>query len=317
MSRVVVTDRAFPSLDHEEGTAQRHSAEFVAHQCRTEDETAEATAGADVVFVNFAPITRRVLEGLADGAVVIRYGVGYDNVDVEAATAAGVRVANVPDYGTGTVADHAAALVLALVRRLPVHDAAIRREGWAAPADAGPVRALSEATAGLIGTGRIGLALAERLQAFGMRVIAHDPYADPQALAERGIERVELDPLLAAADAISLHAPATPETNHVIGAESLAKLKPGAVVVNTARGALVDEAALAEALASGRVGGAGLDVFEPEPLAADSPLRELPNVLLTPHAAFYSDRSVDDLQRLAAEEAGRALAGEPLRCQIN
>jgi D-3-phosphoglycerate dehydrogenase len=317
MSRVVVTDRAFPSLHHEEAVAQAHGTELAAHRCRLEDETAEATAGAQVVFVNFAPITRRVLEGLGPDAVVIRYGVGYDNVDVEAATEAGVRVANVPDYGTGTVADHAAALVLALLRRLPVYDHAIRQGGWAAPADADPVRALAEATVGLIGTGRIGLALADRLRAFGLRILAFDPYADAGALAERGIERVELDALLGAADAISLHAPATPETHHVIGAASLAKLKPGAVVVNTARGALVDEAALADALASGRLAGAGLDVFEEEPLAADSPLRRHPNVLLTPHAAFYSDRSVDDLQRLAAEEAGRALAGEPLRCQIN
>ena len=317
MGRIVTTDSTFPSLEHEEAVARRFSAEFSAHQATTEREAAEVTAGADVVFVNFAPITREVLAGLAPDAVVIRYGVGYDNVDLDAARELGVRVANVPDYGTDTVAGHAAALVLALLRKLHRYDRAVRESGWCAPADFGAVPSLATATAGLIGTGRIGVALAGRLQAFGMRIVAFDPYADRGRLAAAGIEPVELDALLAAADAVSLHAPATPETHHILDGGAFAKLRRGAVVVNTARGALIDEPALCDALESGQVSGAGLDVFESEPLAADSRLRTLPNVILTPHVAWFSDASVDDLQRLASEEAARALSGEPLRCQLN
>jgi D-3-phosphoglycerate dehydrogenase / 2-oxoglutarate reductase len=315
--RVVVTDHTYATIEHERAAARAGGAELTEHRCTTEEETLAATAGADVVLVNFAPMTRAVLAELAPGATVIRYGVGYDNVDIAAADELGVRVANVPDYGTDTVADHAAALLLALLRRLPRADRAIREDGWCAPAALDPVRAFSHTVVGLLGTGRIGLALADRLRPFGFRLVAFDPYADATALAERDIAAVELNELLAEAHAISLHAPATPETHHVIGADTLARMRSGAVLVNTARGALVDEAALHDALASGRLGGAGLDVFEEEPPSSGSPLRGHPDVILTPHVAFYSDTSVEDLQRLAAEEAARALAGEPLRCQVN
>jgi D-3-phosphoglycerate dehydrogenase len=314
---LIVTDHAFPDLGHEEAMARAAGAAFRALALTTEEETAAATRGADVLLVNFAPITRRVLEGLAEGATVIRYGVGYDNVDADAAAELGVRVCNVPDYGTGTVADHAAALLLAQLRHLVAYDRAIRERGWLKPADVGPALALHTVTIGLVGTGRIGLALADRLRPFGPRLLAHDPYADADVLAGHGVEAVALDALLAAADAISLHAPDTPETHHIIDAGALRQLKRGAVIVNTARGGLIDTDALVAALADGRVGGAGLDTFEDEPLAADSPLREFANVILTPHAAFFSDASVDDLQRLAAEEAARALRGEPLRSRVD
>jgi phosphoglycerate dehydrogenase-like enzyme len=314
--RVVVTDHAFGAVEREAEVAQRFSADFSVHECTDEEETRAATAGADVVFVNFAPMTRAVLEELAPGATVIRYGVGYENVDVEAARELGVGVANVPDYGTETVADHAAALLLALMRRLPHYDHRIRADGWCAPTAVGAVPALADGTVGLVGTGRIGLALAGRLRPFGLRVLAFDPYAERERLQEHGVAAVELDELLAEADGVSLHAPATPETRHIIDARALARLREGAVIVNTARGALIDEEALHDALERGALAGAALDVFDAEPLAADSPLRSHPNVLLTPHAAFYSDRSVADLQRLAAEEAARALAGEPLRCPV-
>jgi D-3-phosphoglycerate dehydrogenase len=260
-------------------------------------------------------MTERVLAELAPGAVVIRYGIGYDNVDVAAARELGVRVANVPDYGADTVADHAVALLLALLRRLDVYTGALRT-GWVAPAAAGRIRGFGETTVGLIGTGRIGRAVAARLAPFGFRVIAFDPFVDAETLVAAGITAVTLEDLLAQADAVSLHAPLTEANHHLIDAARLAEMKPGAVIVNTSRGSLIDEGALADALGAARLGGAGLDVFETEPLPAVSALRTLPNVLLTPHAAFYSDTSLANLQRLAAEEADRALAGEPLRCLI-
>lgn len=314
--RVVVTDHVFRATGPEAAAARRFGAEFAEYACRTEAETREAVAGATVVFVNMAPITADVLRALAPGAVVIRYGIGVDNVDLAAARDLGVAVANVPDYGSDTVADHAAACLLALLRKLPRYDHAIRTDGWCSPTGLAPLPGFPSTTIGLVGTGRIGRALHARLRPFGFRVVAHDPYADRTALAGLGLPLLDLPDLLATAHAVSLHAPLTEETHHLIDAAALRRMRVGAVLVNTSRGGLVDAEALAEALESGHLAGAALDVFEPEPLPADSRLRALPGVILTPHAAFYSDDSVADLQRLAAEEAARALAGEDLRSRV-
>jgi D-3-phosphoglycerate dehydrogenase len=314
--RVVVTDHAFGGVAQEEAVARRFGAEFGAFQCRSEEETAKVVAGAQVAFVNFAPVTGTVLAAMAPGATVIRYGIGYDNVDVDAARRIGVSVANVPDYGTETVADHAVACLLALLRRLPAYDRAIRTDGWVTPAGLGSLPGLASTTVGLIGIGSIGLAVKSRLRAFGITVLAHDPYADGDELAAHGVRLVDLPELLASSHAVSLHAPLVPATQHLIDAGAFERMRPGAVLVNTSRGGLVDHDALADALASGHLAAAALDVFEPEPLPPDSRLRQFPQVLLTPHAAFFSDDSVAALQRLAAEEAARALAGEPLRCPV-
>ncbi len=314
--RVVVTDHVFPDVGPEAATAGRFHADFAEHACRTEAETRDAVAGADVVFVNLAPVTADVLRVLAPGAVVIRYGIGVDNVDLAAARRLGVAVANVPDYGGDTVADHAAACLLALLRKLPRYDHAVRTGGWCSPTSLAPLPGFASTTVGLVGTGRIGLALHTRLRPFGFRMVAHDPYADAEVLAARGLPLLDLPDLLAIANAVSLHAPLTSETRHLIDAGALRRMPAGAVLVNTSRGGLVDPEALADALESGHLSGAALDVFEPEPLPADSRLRSLPGVILTPHAAFYSDDSVANLQRLAAEEAARALAGEELRSRV-
>ncbi|TFV70588.1 C-terminal binding protein [Blastococcus sp. CT_GayMR20] len=313
---VVVTDQAFGGVEREAAIAAGFGARFAEHHCRTEKETIAAVAGASVAFVNFAPITESVLERLKPEALVIRYGIGVDNVDLDAARRLGVSVANVPDYGSDTVADHAAASLLALLRRIPHYDRAIRADGWTLPTDVGPVVGFGSTTVGLVGTGRIGLALAGRLVPFGIRVIAHDPYADADLTAAAGVELVGLDELLTSSHGISLHAPLTDETRRLINADTLARMRPGAVLVNTARGGLVDSLALAGSLERGHLAGAALDVMEPEPLPLDSPLRTAPGVVLTPHAAFYSDDSLAALQRLAAEEAGRYLAGQPLRCRV-
>lgn len=317
MSDVVVADQAFGGVERERAVADRHGLTFSAHQATTEDETVQAARGARVLFVNFAPVTPAVLESLAPQAVVIRYGIGYDNVDLAAARRLGITVCNVPDYGADTVADHTVALLLACLRQLTVYTSAIRRDGWAAPAAAGAIRGFSSTTVGLIGTGRIGRAVAARLSPFGFRILAHDPYVDHHSIRSTGIKPVTLDELLSSSDAISLHAPLTPENHHLIGRSQLAAMRRGVVLVNTSRGPLLDTEALIDALRDGKVGSAGLDVFETEPLARDSALRTLPNVILTPHAAFYSTESLANLQRLAAEEADRALSGAALRCPVN
>ncbi|MGY2130551.1 C-terminal binding protein [Blastococcus sp. SYSU DS0617] len=316
MSRMVVTDQAFGGVDQEAATARRFGAEFAEYACTSEAETIAAVTGADVVLVNFAPITEKVLSAMAPGATVIRYGIGYDNVDCAAAGRLGISVANVPDYGSDTVADHTVASLLTLLRKLPAYDRSVREHGWCPPGSLGSLPGFASTTVGLIGTGRIGLAVADRLRPFGFRVLAADPYADAAGLQDAGIELVDVPELFSRSHAVSLHAPLTPATTNLIDAEALARMPRGGILVNTSRGGLVDSDALADALQSGHLSAAALDVFEPEPLSPTSRLRALPQVLLTPHAAFFSDDSVAALQRLACEEAARALAGEPLRCRV-
>jgi D-3-phosphoglycerate dehydrogenase len=317
MTDVVVTDQAFGGVERERSVAEKRGASFADYQIRDEAATVRVTAGAKVVFVNFAPITAQVLDGLAPGAVVIRYGIGYDNVDVSAASDRGIRVCNVPDYGADTVADHTVALLLAGLRRVAGYSARIRAEGWAEPSDVGPIKGFADTTVGLVGTGRIGRSVAARLRPFGFRILAADPFVKSEDLEGTGIELVTLEELLEGSDAVSLHAPLTPENHHLLDARALSRTRPGVVIVNTSRGPLVDETALVAALDAGTVAAAGLDVHEVEPLPQDSRLRSFPDVMLTPHAAFYSEASLANLQRLAAEEADRALAGEPLRCAVN
>ncbi|RGE20499.1 C-terminal binding protein [Leucobacter sp. wl10] len=317
MTVVVVTDHIFADLERERAFAARIGAEFRSAQCTSEHETIEAVGGANIVFVNFAPVTPAVLDALAPGAVVIRYGVGWDNVNVVAAAERGVSVCNVPDYGTTTVADHAVSLALTLLRRLHQFSAVISAGGWVKPASQAPIQEFSETTIGLFGTGKIGLTVAERLRPFGFTLLAHDPYANKDQLDALGIELVALDEFWSRSDLVTLHAPATPATVGAVNAESIAAMPRGSYVVNTARGALVDLDAVGDALESGQLAGVGLDVFEPEPLPEDHPIRSLENAILTPHAAFYSESSMQNLQRLAVEEAQRAALGEPLRCPVN
>ncbi|HET7313499.1 C-terminal binding protein [Salinisphaera sp.] len=314
--KVVVTDEAFGAVEYERAVADKFGAEFAHHQCADVASTQAAVRDARIAFVNFAPITREVLQEMPPGAVIIRYGIGFDNVDIEAARQLGIRVANVPDYGVDTVADHAATAMVALLRKLPVFDREIRDNGWTPIQVGRPIKGFMDTTIGLLGAGRIGVAVARRLQAFGMTILAADPYADTATLAAAGVELLALEDMLGRVDGLSLHMPLTDETRHVVNAAFIDHLRPGCMVVNTARGGLIDEEAMAAGLERGAIGGAALDVFDPEPLAKDSPLRRLPNVILTPHAAFYSERSLDNLQRLAAEEAERALADEPLRCPV-
>lgn len=313
---IVVTDHAFGGVAHETALAERVGARLSVHQCVSEDETRRAVSGADIVFVNFAPITRAVLEAMPAHAVVIRYGIGYDNVDIDAARELGVRVCNVPDYGVDTVADHTVACLLALLRKTGPFTQALRSTPWLKAGDLGPIRGFAETTVGLIGTGRIGRAVAARLQPFGFEVIAYDPFVDAAEIAPLGIEAVGFDELLARSHAVTLHAPLTDENRRLMDAVAFRAMREGAVLVNTSRGGLVDEQALLDALGTGHLAGAALDVFDPEPLDPASALRERDNVILTPHAAFYSLSSLDALQRLASEEAQRALDGAPLRCRI-
>lgn len=314
--KLVVTDQAFGNTTQEQAAASIAGAHFTEHQCTGEDETLAAVTGAHVVLNNFAPVTRRVMAAMAPGAVVIRYGVGVDNVDLVAAKELGVRVCNVPDYGVEEVADHAAAFSLALARKLPVFDRGIRSGEWRIGAMVEGMRSLRDTTVGLIGMGRIARAYAARMAAFGCTIAGYDPFVSEEEARAFGITPMPCDEVVASANILSLHVPLTPETRHLMDAAQLARLPQGAIVINCSRGGLIDESALAAALVFGQIAGAGLDVFETEPLPEASPLRTAPNILMSPHAAFFSDASVHALQRLASEEALRGLRGETLRCAL-
>jgi D-3-phosphoglycerate dehydrogenase / 2-oxoglutarate reductase len=314
MPRVVVTDATFTNLDRERAAAVRHGAQFEEARCSSESEVITAATGADVLVVQFAKITRQCIERLARGAAIIRYGIGLDNIDLVAARERGLKVAYVPDYATGEVADHTVALILTALRKIIPLDRAVREGVWDAVGVARPVRSFSESIVGFIGFGRIGREVFARLKPFGFGAIVADPFADSATLADIGVQCVDVDTLVSTADVVTLHAPLTDATRHIVNMTKLLRMKSSTVIINTARGGLIDPAALEQALLQRHIAGAALDVFEEEPLPASSGLRRIPNVILTPHAAWYSSRAVEKLQALVADEVDRHLSGLPARC---
>lgn len=313
---VAVTDFVFPSLQPEQRVLAPLGVDLRSGQCRSEEEIIELTQGADAVLNCYAKMTARVIDKLNRCKIIARYGIGVDNLDLVAATRAGILVTNVPDYCVDEVSDHALALMLALARQIVLADGAVREGRWDVVPHAG-IRRLRGQTLGLLGFGKIAIALSSKAQALGLRVLAHDPYLDGGLLARHGAEAVNLDRLLAEADTLSVHVPLSPETRNLIGQPQLARMKPTAFLINTSRGGIVDEQALAMALKEGRLAGAALDVLSAEPPPADHPLRQARNLILTPHLAFYSRESVVELQTKAAEEVARALRGEPPRSPVN
>jgi len=275
----------------------------------------EAVADADALLVRSATIVdAEVIAAAPKLKIVARAGVGLDNVDVDAATAAGVLVVNAPTSNIHSAAEHALALMLAAARQIPAADATLREHTWKRSKFNGTE--IYGKTAGVVGLGRIGQLVAQRLAAFGTHVIAYDPYVPPARAAQLGIELLSLGELLPRADFISVHLPKTPETAGLLGAEALAKTKPGVIIVNAARGGLIDEAALAEAIKSGHVRAAGLDVFSTEP-CTDSPLFELPEVVVTPHLGASTTEAQDRAGTDVAESVKLALAGEFVPDAVN
>jgi D-3-phosphoglycerate dehydrogenase len=313
---VAVTDYVFPSLEPERAVLAPLGVELRPQQCRSEEELIALTQEADAILNCYAKITARVIQKLERCRIIARYGIGVDNVDLAAASAARILVTNVPDYCIDEVSDHALALLLALARRIAAADAAVKAGAWDVVAHAG-IRRIRGQTLGLLGFGKIAKALASKIQAFGMKVLVYDPYVEPGLIAEHGAASVPLEQLLAQSDAVSIHVPLSPTTRNLIGERELSGMKPTAFLVNTSRGGIVDEQALARALKEGKLGGAALDVLSTEPPPGDHPLRQAPNMILTPHLAFYSRESVIELQTKAADEVARALRGEPPRSPVN
>jgi len=276
--------------------------EWIVGQHRTPDAVLNAAREGDVVMVQSVRplLTRAIIGRLAHCRCIVRLGIGYDSVDVSAATEQGILVCNTPTYCIDDVADHSVALLLGCIRHIAQQDRWIRDGRWDRTG-ARPARRVKGCTLGLIGFGRIARAVAERVSGFGLTILAYDPYIEARTKAPWGVEKAELDELLLRSDFISVHCPLTEETRHLLSAREFSLMKKGVFLVNTSRGPIVDEAALVEALRAGKVWGAGLDVFEREPIPLDSPLREFDNVIFTPHVGANSEESVADLYRRGCE----------------
>jgi D-3-phosphoglycerate dehydrogenase len=307
---IAVTDSPFPSLDPVRTALAKLDPDLRMSKSSAADDIVAVARDADAVIVCYAQITAAVIGALTRCKVIGRTGLGVDNIDVPAATARGITVTYVPDYCLREVSDHAMALLLALARKIPLSNALVQSGRWEMPAVA-PLRRLEGQVLGLVGFGNIPRAVAPKAKAFGLTVVTHDPFVSKDVLASAGVEGVSFDELLARSDFVSVHAPLMPATRGLMNAAAFAKMKKGVLIVNTARGPLIDEAALIAALDSGHLGGAALDVVTTEPLAKDSALLGRPNVILTPHTAFYSVEALEELQTKCATDVARVLAGQP------
>ena len=302
-------------VDEQRRALSAVGAKLIPADLGTEGDVIENAADADGLIVDArTPVTERVLEALADLRVVGRAGIGVDNVDVEAAACHDVRVVNVPAYCLDEVATHTLSLVLACLRRLPRYDESVRSGHWDWEVGR-PIGRLQELTIGMVGFGRIPRRLATMTVGFGWDAIAHDPYLPGNVLRSADVTPVGFDELLESADVVSLHVPLSEETEELLDAEAFAAMKRSAILVNTARGGLVDEEALAEALVDGEIDAAGLDVLAEEP-PGESPLFDLENVLLSPHTGWYSESAREELSREVAADVARVLVGEEPESEV-
>jgi D-3-phosphoglycerate dehydrogenase len=312
--KIVITDLDHPDHVAETTVLERSGLALELLNCRSEEDLIAQARDAEIAINQYAPFTARVLAALPRLKQIIRYGVGVNNIDLDAATQAGVQVCNVPDYGMQEVSDHAIALTLAMLHKIVPMNAATRAGVWDYSL-AIPVRRHAALTVGVIGLGRIGRLYAEKMRALKFQVIAHDPF--PSTSDDPEIPNRPLHELLEQVDVVAFFCGLSNDTYHLLDAARIERLKDGAFVVNTARGGLIDERSLAEAVAQGRLGGAALDTTEIEPLAADSPLRTCESVLLTPHMAWYSEEAAQELKRKVAEEAVRFATNQPVNWPVN
>ena len=313
---VYMTDSDFTDHSVERAVFERAGMTFEILQTRSPDELVARARDADALLVQYAQITPAIVNALPRLKVIGRYGVGFDTIDVAAASARGVYVCNCPDYCTEEVADHTLALLMAVTRQLfPLREHFGDGRWSIEPARA--IQRLRGRVLGIIGVGRIGGAVARRTAPLGLRLLGHDPYIVDERFAELGVEPTSLADLLKQADYVTLHTLLSAETRYLMNRERLALMKPGAVLINTSRGGVVDTDALVAALRSGRLRAAALDVLEQEPPAADHPLRSMSNVILTPHVAFYSDASFPTLKRAVSEDVVRVLRGEAPKNAVN
>ena len=313
---VAVTDSVFASLEPTYKILAKLNAEIRLAKEPKPDAILEVAREADALLVTYANLTSESINELKNCRVIGRFGIGVDNVDLDRATEAGIQVCYVPDYCLDEVSDHAMGLLLSLARKISYGNYQVQSLSWKAKSVA-PIWRIRNRILGLYGFGKIPQALVAKAQAFSLKVIAHDPYITPELADKLGVELVSFESLLKQSDYISIHAPLTPKTQHAFNTDAFLQMKPEALLINTARGPLVDEQALANALDECQLAGAALDVMETEPPLDDSPLLKRDNVILTPHTAFYSEEALLELQTKATEDVVRVLLGDQPRYPIN
>ncbi|MBI3047988.1 MAG: C-terminal binding protein [Acidobacteria bacterium] len=306
--QVAVADSVFPNLDPAREVLSRVGATLELAAEPTPEAILRLARDADAVLVTYAKITGDMIRQLTKCRVISRFGIGVDNVDISEATKKGIVVTKVPDYCIDEVSDHTMALLLALVRKIPFINRQVHAGTWKMP-NVVPIHRLRGSVLGLVGFGRIPQLVAPKAQAFGMKVIAFDPYVARDVFARAGVESVDFPTLLETSDYVSIHSPLVSETTNLFNADAFKRMRRTAYLVNTARGPIVDDGALAQALDAGELAGAALDVLAQEPPPADSPLFGRDNVILTPHMAFYSEESLIELQTKAAKEVAAVLTG--------
>ncbi len=314
--KALITDYVWPNIDVESEVLRAAGVEPIVAPDTSEETLAELAADADIIMFCFAQVTGNVLRAAEKCMVASRYGIGVDNIDIPTATELGIVVTNVPDYCMDEVTDHAIGMILALNRRLGQHDSEVKRGGWASVVLDQPMHRTRGATIGILGFGRIGRSIADKAVGFGMNIVAYDPLIEPGQSID-GVEIISFEDVLRRSHFITVHTPLTPETEGMIGTDQLAMMMPGGIIVNCARGGIIQEQALADALHNGHLAGAGLDVVEPAPPPDDHPLLSAPNIIITPHTAFFSQASTIELERRTAQEALRVLNGNPPQNLIN
>lgn len=314
---IAVTDWTFPDLGIEEGIARAAGAALDARPCRTAAELVALVAGADAVITQFARLDAEVIGAMRRARVIVRYGIGVDNVDLEAARRAGIPVCNVPDYCVDEVADQTLAFILAVTRQVVPNTLHVHGGRWGLATPLAGMQALRDLTVGIVGFGRIGREVAARLQPFKARVLVSDPVVAAEEIRQAGAEPVTFEELLSRADIVTPHCPSNAATRRMFNAAAFARLRRGAVFINVGRGDLADSAALVAALSDGTLAAAALDVFDPEPIPAGHPILGMPHVILSSHLASASPPAVKKLRESAAGLAVRALRGEPLPNVVN
>ena len=314
--KVMMTDYAWPSVEPERQVLAEIGAELIVAESGTEEEFIELAPQVDGILTCWLNVTTAVVEAAEQCKVIGRCGIGLDNIDVETATALGMVVTNVPAYCIDEVSDHTMALLLSCARKISLLDRTIKNGDWTR--DVGPpMRRIRGQKLGIIGFGKIGKAIVPKAKAFGLEVLIYSPRATQEIAAEHGVTLVDLPELIAASDFITIHAPLNPETEGLLNAEAFRRMKPTAHVLNTSRGGIIDTEALYNALTTGEIEGAGLDVLAEEPPQSNEPLLALDSAVLTPHAAFTSEESTYDLEVTAAAEVARVLTDQMPESVVN
>lgn len=315
--KVVILDHRYEHYDQERNVLSEIGVRPIVCYPETDAEAAEILRDADAVICNLYPLTADLIRGMEKCRVISRYGVGYDNVDAKAAADCGIALCNVPDYAMEDASDHAIALLFACARKISYHDRKIREGRWNLHQDQ-PCYRMSGKVLGVIGFGHIGSTLVRKLSGFGFSEILIDsPGTDPALIGVAGGVKTDLDQLLNRSDFVSIHCPLNDETRDMFDKAAFEKMKDGAILINTARGPIVNEDELYKALASGKIASAGLDVYNEEPLGPESPLRTLENIIMTDHTAWYSEESIVELKIKAAKNVVEVLSGKKPSFRVN